>query len=107
MSVQLDLAPVRPLPEYLEVTIYYIVSEALTNATKYAHASKVYVELAMAGAMIRLSIRDDGLGGADPSRGSGLTGLTDRVTALGGRMEITSPVGGGTKLLVEIPCGGG
>jgi signal transduction histidine kinase len=107
ISVQLDLAPVCPLPEPLEVTIYYIVSEALTNATKYAHASKVYVELAMAGAMIRLSIRDNGLGGADPSRGSGLTGLTDRVTALGGRMEITSPVGDGTTLLVEIPCGGG
>jgi signal transduction histidine kinase len=103
VAVQLNLPPVCPLPEHLEVTVYYIVSEALTNATKYAHASKVYVDLTITEALIRLSIRDDGLGGADPARGSGLTGLTDRVTALGGRMEIMSPLGGGTTLIAEIP----
>jgi signal transduction histidine kinase len=102
-AVQLNLPPVCPLPERLEVTVYYVVSEALTNTTKYAHASKVYIDLTIAETLIRLSIRDDGLGGADPAHGSGLTGLTDRVTALGGRMEIMSPVGGGTTLLAEIP----
>ncbi|GAB2807983.1 hypothetical protein GCM10027176_11260 [Actinoallomurus bryophytorum] len=103
IAVQLSLPPVCPLPERFEVTVYYIVSEALTNATKYAHANKVYVDLTIAELLIRLSIRDNGLGGADPARGSGLTGLTDRVTALGGRMEIMSPAGGGTTLLAEIP----
>jgi signal transduction histidine kinase len=103
IAVQLNLPPACPLPEQLEVTVYYIVSEALTNAAKYAHASKVYVDLTMAESLVRLSIRDDGLGGADPSRGSGLSGLTDRVTALGGHMEIMSPPGGGTTLLAEIP----
>jgi signal transduction histidine kinase len=106
IAVQLNLPSVCPLPEQLEVTVYYIVSEALTNATKYAHASKVYVDLTIAETLIRLSIRDDGLGGADPAHGSGLTGLTDRVTALGGRMEIMSPVGNGTTLLAEIPYEG-
>jgi signal transduction histidine kinase len=63
----------------------------------------VYVDLTITEALVRLSIRDDGLGGADPARGSGLTGLTDRVTALGGHMEIMSPLGGGTTLIAEIP----
>jgi Signal transduction histidine kinase len=107
IPVQVNLPPECPLPEQLEVTVYYIVSEALTNATKYAHASKVYVDLTMTGGLVRLSIRDDGLGGADPARGSGLTGLCDRVTALGGRMEVTSPVGAGTTLFAEIPYDGG
>ncbi|HEY0540386.1 MAG TPA: DUF4118 domain-containing protein [Actinoallomurus sp.] len=91
------------LPERLEVTVYYIVSEALTNAAKHAQASTVRVKVDLCEAIIRLSIHDDGVGGADPARGTGLASLTDRVSALCGRMEIISPVGGGTTLRTEIP----
>jgi signal transduction histidine kinase len=79
------------------------VSEALTNAAKHADASVVHVDLIVKGATIRLSIRDDGKGGADPDRGSGLLNIRDRVEALGGVLEIISPIGGGTSLLIEIP----
>jgi signal transduction histidine kinase len=103
IEVQLNLPGKCPLPDRLEVTVYYIVSEALTNATKYAQTAKVYVDLTLHDALVRLAIHDDGVGGADPARGSGLAGLADRVTALGGRMEIISPVGGGTTLRAEIP----
>jgi signal transduction histidine kinase len=106
LSVKLTMTDPRPLPEGHEVTVYYIVSEALTNATKHAHATTVHVDLAMTEKFIRLSIRDDGVGGVDTARGSGLTGLTDRVNALGGRLEIASPVRGGTTLRAEIPLDG-
>ncbi|HEY0541393.1 MAG TPA: ATP-binding protein, partial [Actinoallomurus sp.] len=94
------------LAERFEVTAYRIVSEALTNAAKHADASVVHVDLAVEDATIRLSIRDDGKGGADPDRGSGLLSIRDRVEALGGRFEITSPVGAGTSLVTEIPIAG-
>jgi signal transduction histidine kinase len=81
------------------------VSEALTNAAKYADASVVRIGLTADGAAVRLSIRDDGVGGADPGSASGLLGLRDRVEALGGKIEIQSPVGVRTTLLVEIPFG--
>jgi signal transduction histidine kinase len=106
LTVNLTMTDPRPLPERHEVTVYYIVSEALTNATKHARANVVHVDLAMTDALIRLSIRDDGIGGVDPARGSGLTGLTDRVNALGGRLEIVSPARGGTTLRAEIPLDG-
>jgi len=106
MAVELTVTGERALPQRYEVTVYYIVSEALTNAAKHAQATKVDVHLTMNEALIRLSIRDDGIGGADPACGSGLTGLTDRVNALGGRMEIVSPVRGGTALSAEIPFDG-
>jgi signal transduction histidine kinase len=94
------------LPERVEVAAYYVVSEALTNAAKHAYASVVRVELGTDEAFLRLAVRDDGIGGADPVQGSGLLGLSDRIEALGGTLEITSPVGKGTTLLVEIPLKG-
>jgi signal transduction histidine kinase len=91
------------LTERFEVTAYYVVAEALTNAAEHADAAVVRVDLVVKEATVRLSVRDDGKGGADPERGSGLISIKDRVEALGGSLEITSPVGGGTSLLAEIP----
>jgi signal transduction histidine kinase len=91
------------LAERYEVTAYHVVAEALTNAAKHARASMVAVDLVVEDDTIRLSIRDDGKGGADPDRGSGLLGITDRVEALGGRLQLRSPEGGGTSLLAQIP----
>jgi signal transduction histidine kinase len=91
------------LAERVEVAAYYIVSEALTNAAKHAHASVVHINLNVQDAVLRLWVRDDGDGGADPGQGSGLTGLRDRVEALNGTIEISSPVGDGTSLTVTIP----
>jgi signal transduction histidine kinase len=101
--VELDLHTDRRLPEHVEVAAYFVVSEALTNAAKHANASFVNVELEANDEIARLSIRDDGIGGADPARGSGLVGLCDRIEALGGTLEVTSPAGSGTTLLIEIP----
>jgi signal transduction histidine kinase len=103
IPVELNMCADRHLAERFEVTTYHVVSEALTNAAEHAHASMVHVDLIVEDATIRLSIRDDGKGGADPGRGSGLLNITDRVGALGGTLEIMSPVGGGTSLLAEIP----
>jgi signal transduction histidine kinase len=91
------------LPEQVEVTVYYVVSEALTNTAKHAHASVVHVDVRVDDGVARLQVRDDGEGGAVPSRGSGLIGLSDRVGAAGGRLEITSPPAGGTTLTAAIP----
>jgi signal transduction histidine kinase len=91
------------LPERVEVAAYYVVSEALTNAAKHSQASVINVEVCVAGETLRLAVTDDGVGGADPSRGSGLLGLGDRVEATGGRLEITSLPRGGTSLVATIP----
>jgi signal transduction histidine kinase len=104
MPVELDLRAGRRLPERVEVAAYYAVAEALTNAAKHARASVVHVELSAPDAMVRVAIRDDGVGGADPARGSGLVGLSDRIEALGGTLELTSPAGRGTTLLIEVPA---
>jgi signal transduction histidine kinase len=80
-----------------------VATLALANAAKHARASAVQVELDALDAVVRLGIRDDGIGGADPAQGSGLTGLRDRIEALGGTLEVTSPAGSGTTLLIEIP----
>jgi signal transduction histidine kinase len=96
----------RRLPEYVEVTAYYVIAEALTNATKHARAAAVGIRAELAGAageVLVVTIRDDGVGGADPARGTGLTGLKDRVEALGGIMRIESPTGAGTVLRAELP----
>jgi signal transduction histidine kinase len=106
VPVELDIRAGRRLPEHVEVAAYYVVSEALTNTTKHAHASTVRVELEARDASVRLAIHDDGIGGADPGKGSGLVGLRDRVAALAGRLEVASPEGGGTTLLIEIPFDG-
>jgi signal transduction histidine kinase len=91
------------LPEPVEVAAYYVVSEALTNVAKHARASAVDVTVDARADVLELSIRDDGRGGADPTRGSGLLGLTDRVDVLGGTIEVESPRGIGTTLLVTLP----
>ena len=94
------------MPESAEVAAYYVVAEALTNAAKYAQASEVRVDVQADGATLRLSISDDGIGGADPHKGSGLIGLVDRVEALGGQLRISSIVRNGTSLLATIPFDG-
>jgi signal transduction histidine kinase len=103
VPVELDLHAERRLPERIEVATYYVVSEALSNVAKHAKASVVNVELDTRGTMLNLAIRDDGIGGADISHGSGLVGLRDRVEAVGGTLQIASPAGSGTTLLIEIP----
>jgi signal transduction histidine kinase len=103
VPVELDLHAEHRPPEHVAVAAYYVVSEALTNAAKHAHASVVNVELEANEELVRLAIRDDGVGGADPGRGSGLVGLVDRVEALGGTLQVSSPAGAGTTLSIEIP----
>jgi signal transduction histidine kinase len=103
IPVELGLDVDQRLPESVEVAAYYLVAESLTNAAKHAQASEVTVSVDTDGPNVRLSIRDDGIGGADSGRGSGLTGLTDRVEALGGHLQISSPTGSGTSLLATIP----
>ncbi|GII33917.1 hypothetical protein Pmi06nite_73590 [Planotetraspora mira] len=104
VPVELNVSDVGPQPERVEAGVYYVVSEALTNAAKHAKASIVHIDLTVDDTAVRLCIRDDGIGGADPRNGSGLIGLKDRVAVIGGEMEITSPVGSGTSLVVTIPC---
>jgi signal transduction histidine kinase len=103
VPVDLSVSVRRRLPEQAENTAYYVVSEALTNVAKHAHASRVRVETQLTGNSLRVLVRDDGRGGADPGRGSGLLGLSDRVGAADGQIEIVSPRGGGTSLLAMIP----
>jgi signal transduction histidine kinase len=91
------------LPEPVEVTAYYVASEALTNAAKHARASEVRITVAVEDRWLVLTIRDDGVGGADPSQGSGLVGLADRVAALGGALAVHSEPGAGTVLTAQIP----
>jgi GAF domain-containing protein len=103
IRVKLDVGFEHRLPDQVEVATYYTVSEALTNASKHSGATRVWISLRVEDDLLHLSIRDDGAGGADASRGSGLTGLTDRIEALGGTIQIESPLGGGTRIEVEIP----
>jgi signal transduction histidine kinase len=106
IPVELDLATDARFPSPVEVAAYYVVSEALTNAAKHADASYASVSLTEQDGVIHLSVRDDGVGGADPGGGSGLIGLRDRVEALGGTVEVKSPHGTGTTLLVTLPVNG-
>jgi len=108
VPVQLDVALTQRLPEPIETATYYLVAEALTNAAKHAHASTVHVQVdaddtAAADGALRVWVRDDGRGGADPSGGSGLVGLKERVDALGGHLWLHSPPGAGTTLQAELP----
>lgn len=103
VPVELVLAVDRRLPDSAEVAAYYVVAEALTNAAKYARATEVKVCVDTGGSSLHLSVRDDGIGGADATKGSGLLGLTDRVQALGGSLVISSHPGEGTSLEVNIP----
>jgi signal transduction histidine kinase len=99
----LDIDEIGRLPQPVEVASYYVVSEALTNAAKHAHATVVHVNLRVTDTTLRLSIDDDGDGGADPAQGSGIIGLIDRVEALGGKLTLRSPPGEGTSLVIELP----
>jgi PAS domain S-box-containing protein len=92
------------LPEQVEVAAYYVVAESLANVSKYAAAARVSVRVMRENGRAIVEVRDDGRGGADPGRGSGLRGLFDRVEALDGRLSIESPPGGGTTIRAEIPC---
>jgi signal transduction histidine kinase len=103
VPVALDLAIDRSLPDSVEVGAYYVVAEGLTNAAKHARASQVEVCARSGDDDLYLSIRDDGVGGADLGKGSGLIGLKDRAEALGGSLTVTSRAGSGTSLDVTIP----
>ena len=95
--------PQERLPAAVEATAYFITAEALTNVAKYAQASSASVELAVDKGRLRVTVRDDGVGGADAVLGTGLRGLYDRVAALDGRFEVVSPKGGGTVVIAELP----
>jgi signal transduction histidine kinase len=92
------------LPEAIEVAIYFFVAECLTNVAKYARAGEARVTVRVADDEVTVVVADDGIGGADPHAGSGLLGLADRVEALGGRLDVDSPAGGGTRVSARLPC---
>ena len=96
--------PERP-PAAIETTAYFVVAEALTNIARHAGATRAGVKVARQNGHLRVEITDDGIGGADTSRGTGLAGLVDRVQAVDGTLRISSPAGGPTILTVELPCG--
>ena len=103
VPVQVSGVPDDRLCQTVEAAAYYVTAEALTNVAKYAHATEAFVHLTLEEECLRLQVRDDGIGGADPTAGSGLRGLRDRVDALDGSLELDSPPGGGTTVTVEIP----
>jgi signal transduction histidine kinase len=103
VPVELNLRLNGRLPEPIEVGAYYVVSEMLTNAAKHAHAGIVEVDMETTADTLRVRVRDDGVGGADPTRGSGLLGLKDRIEALQGTLSIHSPAGEGTTVSCEVP----
>jgi signal transduction histidine kinase len=104
LPVDVDVTAAR-LPPEIQASAYFIVAEALTNVIKHAQAARAQVTAAVGNGTLRVQVRDDGIGGADPD-GSGLVGLNDRVAALGGRLRIDSPPGGGTVLSAELPLAG-
>ena len=103
IPVELDAPTEARFPEPVEVAAYYVVSEALTNAAKYARASHVSITARERDGVLHFSVGDDGVGGADPGRGSGLTGLRDRMEALGGSLDVRSPAGDGTLIRATLP----
>jgi signal transduction histidine kinase len=103
LPVDFESFPDGRLPEHVEVTAYYVIAEALTNATKHARASAVTIQAEVTDETLTVTVTDDGIGGADLARGTGLVGLKDRVEAFGGRMRIESPQRAGTVLRVELP----
>ena len=106
VPVELDVRTHARLPEPVEVAAYYVVTEALTNAAKHARATFVSVEADVIDGDLHVSVHDDGVGGANPARGSGLVGLADRVEALGGKLTLHSPPTGGTTLHIDLPLSG-
>ncbi|WP_084598743.1 sensor histidine kinase [Actinoplanes subtropicus] len=102
--VRLAVDVPRRVSPTVEAVAYFMVSEALANVAKHAQASAARVDVRLDGALLRLSVADDGIGGADAARGSGLTGLAQRAASVDGRFRIVSPVGGPTTITVELPC---
>jgi signal transduction histidine kinase len=103
LPVEIDCVEDVELPPPVEAAAYYLVSEALVNITKYAGASAVKVSIGQVNGYALVEVVDDGVGGADPERGSGLSGLSDRVSSLNGKLVIDSPPGAGTRIRAEIP----
>ena len=103
IEVEIAEIPDERLAEPVEAAAYYLIAEALTNVTKYAHATRVRTRVAAGDGKVVVEVSDDGVGGADPAAGSGLRGLADRVEALGGSLAVVSSAGAGTVLRAEIP----
>jgi signal transduction histidine kinase len=103
VPVEMHADSLGDLPDGVEIAAYYVVSEALANAVRHADASRVRVEVEVVDDRLCVNVADDGVGGADPARGTGLIGLGDRVGALGGTVAITSPPSGGTSIVAELP----
>jgi signal transduction histidine kinase len=102
VSLAVDV-PKRPSAP-VESTIYFVVTEALANVAKHARATRATISITRRGDRLVVEVSDDGVGGARVAPGNGLSGLAERVSAVGGRMQVVSPVGGPTTLFVEIPC---
>jgi signal transduction histidine kinase len=104
VPVQVTIEPVGRLPVAVEETAYFVIAEALTNLAKHASATHASLSITRAGEALAVEVTDDGAGGAEPSPGSGLAGLSDRVAGLGGSLQVSSPAGGPTTLRAELPC---
>ena len=104
LPVEVGELPAQELPEQVELAAYFVVSEALTNVAKYASATQASVTMTKTGGRLAVEISDDGVGGADIDRGTGLRGLTDRLAAIEGRLEVDSKPGRGTTVRASIPC---
>jgi signal transduction histidine kinase len=107
IPVELGEFPADRAPEHVELAAYFVISEALTNVAKYSSASRALVAVTRANGQLVVEVSDDGVGGADPQQGSGLSGLAARVEAIEGRLEIESEAGRGTTVRASIPCGAG
>ena len=105
VPVRLTVDLTGRVAESVEVAAYYVVCESLTNIGKHAHATSASVDVLRTGGRVVVEVVDDGVGGADTERGTGLRGLADRVEALGGRLRVWTPLGGGTRVRAELPCG--
>jgi signal transduction histidine kinase len=104
LPVEVGELPAQRLPEQVELTAYFVVSEALTNVAKYASATHASVTMTKTGGRLEVEISDDGVGGADVDLGTGLRGLTDRLAAMEGRLDVDSKPGLGTTVRASIPC---
>jgi signal transduction histidine kinase len=108
LALPVDMQVTTPrLPAGVETTAYFVVAEALTNAVKHSQAGEVSLSVDLDGDKLVIEVRDDGVGGAEPTRGTGLTGLLDRVDAAGGALTIASPTGEGTAIRAELPVASG
>jgi signal transduction histidine kinase len=105
VPVEVESMPTQRLPAPVEAAAYFVVAEALTNVARYSEASGATVRVVRENGRVAVEVADDGVGGADPDRGSGLRGLADRVATLDGRLDVRSPAGAGTTVRAEIPCG--